>query len=185
METYSIQLALPEHLEQLQQIEYISASRFSSETLPLPIRNRVISLEEHTRAQAAGQLWVALAENEQPIGFALVHVVNMMAYLAEIDVHPNYGCRGIGNALITTIIQWAKNKHLHCIGLTTFTHIPWNAPFYKKLGFESVDVHRCPEYLVQVLIKESEDGLQNRTAMILKLCEAPEQLKQSRLDNTS
>src|SRR5438876_1232959 len=107
MEKYTIQLALPEHIELLPKIEYISASRFPSETLPLHIRNRVISVEEHARAQALGQLWIALVVPEQLVaGFALVNIVNNMAYIAEIDVHPNYGCKGIGSALITTIINW-------------------------------------------------------------------------------
>jgi GNAT superfamily N-acetyltransferase len=99
------------------------------------------------------------------VGFAIVHVIDHIVHLAEIDVHPIYGRRGIGSALVKTVIEWAKAKNLDSVCLTTFSHIPWNAPLYEKLGFRCLSLDALPAFLAKILTHEAEEGLKNRIAM--------------------
>ena len=59
--------------------------------------------------------------------------------VAEIDVLPSYGQRGIGAALLEHACQWARAAGYRRIALGTLADVPWNAPFYAKRGFAAVD----------------------------------------------
>ena len=87
-------------------------------------------------AQAAGLLWVALSPQRHPVGFALVEREGLQLHLEELDVHPQHGRRGIGGALVETVCAWARDCGYAEITLTTYRDIPWNGPFYAKLGFK-------------------------------------------------
>lgn len=92
-------------------------------------------LAEFVETQQAGLLWVAVNEQDEPIGFALVELLEGLVHLEELDVLPAYGRRGIGTKLVRSICDWATRQNLP-VTLTTFRDIPWNAPFYARCGFE-------------------------------------------------
>ena len=48
--------------------------------------------------------------------------------------------RGIGGALVALAVDWSKNRPLW---LTTYGHVPWNAPYYERFGFSRVDEASC------------------------------------------
>ena len=50
-------------------------------------------------------------------------------------VHPDYGRRGIGTALLTAACAYAQEHGSPWITLTTFRDLPWNAPWYARHGF--------------------------------------------------
>jgi predicted N-acetyltransferase YhbS len=50
-------------------------------------------------------------------------------------VHPNHALQGIGRALIEHAMTWAQSQSLAAITLTTFVEVPWNGPYYERLGF--------------------------------------------------
>jgi GNAT superfamily N-acetyltransferase len=82
---------------------------------------------------------VAVDRHEAVVGYAIACEVDETLYLQQIDVAPQHGRRGIGSALVGAACAWAKH-HSYCIvSLSTFRDIPWNAPFYSKLGFCPVD----------------------------------------------
>ena len=62
------------------------------------------------------------------VGFALVEVLGGIALLAELDVLPALGRRGIGRRLIAAARDWAEARGHDALYLTTFAEIPWNAP---------------------------------------------------------
>ncbi|WP_370527577.1 hypothetical protein [Trichocoleus sp. FACHB-46] len=47
--------------------------------------------------------------------------------------------KGIGSALVNTVVVWTKGQCYSVMALSTFRDIPWNAPFYSKLEFCPVD----------------------------------------------
>jgi GNAT superfamily N-acetyltransferase len=86
-----------------------------------------------------GQVWVA-CDADVPVGFAIASVKSEgFCYLEEIDVLPQYGRRGIGATLVQTVRDWAARNGMQYVFLATFRSVPWNAPFYAKLGFSIVD----------------------------------------------
>ena len=86
-------------------------------------------------AVADERLWVAVAGGSEIVGFALARWCDDDAHLQELDVLPEWGRRGIGRRLVAAVVAWATGKGRERVTLTTFTSVPWNAPFYERLGF--------------------------------------------------
>lgn len=87
-----------------------------------------------------GLVWVAIAQGE-PVGFVWLDTEEggNAVGVAEIDVLPAFGRRGIGAALLEHACAWARGSGYRRIDLGTLADVPWNAPFYARHGFERVD----------------------------------------------
>jgi GNAT superfamily N-acetyltransferase len=110
-------------------------------------------------------------EHDQPIGFAIVHLMGEVVHLHELDVHPRYARQGLGQRLITAIADWARAQDAIALMLTTFDDVPWNGPYYARLGFRVVDEPALKPELAAVLQAEAAAGLPmvHRICMILDL----------------
>ena len=117
------------------------------------------SLEELTQAHAQGLLWVAREPGGEPIGFALLDVVDGAIHLEEIDVHPAHGRCGVGRALLEAVCEWAGRAGHRAVTLTTFRGIPWNEPFYASAGFRALAPHEFGPGLAAVVRDETARGL--------------------------
>ena len=75
------------------------------------------------------KVWVA---GDPPVAFAYADWLDARLHLHQIAVHPSSVRRGIGSALMARVISRAGTAG---VTLTTFRDIPWNGPWYRKLGF--------------------------------------------------
>ena len=75
----------------------------------------------------------------------------------------------IGAALIGLVAEGMRQRRMSALYLTTFTHVPWNAPFYARLGFTALDDADMPRFLKDILEEEKRYGLTNRIGMRLPL----------------
>ena len=91
------------------------------------------------RASREKRTWVAVDDGGSVIGFAVAWVVDGEGHLDELAVVPEHGRRGVGRALVDEVVAWTVAQDLASITLTTFRDVPWNAPYYEKLGFHVVD----------------------------------------------
>lgn len=171
MDRYRIELARPEHLPQLAAIEMAAAQVFPPEVVPAAVRAESVPLDVLRAAQSADRIWVAL-QADAPVGFALLEIVDGEVLLAEIDVHPQHARQGLGRRLVAAAVDWARARQLPSISLTTFRDIPWNAPFYARLGFRPLATGVLSPALASVLAAEAARGLHNRVAMRLDLAAA-------------
>jgi GNAT superfamily N-acetyltransferase len=165
MMDYTVELARPEHVNFLPAIERAAADIFPSGMIPGKVKETVMLIEYLEEAQSRGQLWVALAGEDRPVGFAMAADVGNEAMLAEIDVHPDHQQKGLGRELVKKVVQWAYGAGYQGISLTTFKNIPWNAPFYKSLGFRELNRKELTAKLHDVLNNEEKLGLTGRVAM--------------------
>lgn len=161
--------AEPCHLPQLGAVEMAAATLFPPGTIPDHIRSDRMPEGVLREAMDEGLLWVAVNETDIPVGFALLRYVDGLALLAELDVLPAYGRRGIGRALMAAAAQEARAAGYARLFLTTFTHVPWNAPFYARLGFAVLTAEETPAFLHETLTQEGARGLEHRVAMGLIL----------------
>ncbi|MGM8793786.1 GNAT family N-acetyltransferase [Enterobacter chuandaensis] len=97
----------------------------------------VISAEQHLGYAERGLSWLALA-NERPVGFLLAEAHPSSLFIVELSVDLAWQGKGIGRQLIARAADHARKVGLTSLTLTTFRDVPWNAPFYAKLGFEYV-----------------------------------------------
>jgi GNAT superfamily N-acetyltransferase len=102
---------------------------------------------------------VAVDGCEIVVGYAIAREVDDTLYLQQIDVEPEHGRRGIGTALVNTVCDWAKQQSYGIVSLSTFRDLPWNAPFYLKLGFHPVDEAELTTGFQQIRLKELAAGL--------------------------
>lgn len=168
---YRIEPAKPEHLVALPAIERAAANIFPEEMISDEVKDYVLSPEEFEKALAKKHLWIAITADNQPVGFALVTVNagGQSVMLAELDVDPAHQQKGLGTAMVQTVIKWARQKKFQHLLLTTFCNVPWNAPFYEKMGFRRLPRNELTANLVAILDKEDELGLKYRVAMQLDL----------------
>ncbi|MFC9242613.1 GNAT family N-acetyltransferase [Streptomyces sp. NPDC057136] len=123
-------------------------------------------LESYRRA---GRSWVA-AESltsaasatsaaEQPLGYLIADPVDDAAHIEQVSVAPTAARRGIGRALIDHLAHWAEAQDLRALTLTTFTEVPWNAPYYSRLGFRTLTENELTDGLRAIRSLETEHGL--------------------------
>ena len=72
---------------------------------------------------------------DQPVAFVMVRPVEARLYVEQIDVLPAVERRGIGAGLLAAVGARALAGGLQGLSLSTFREVPWNAPYYRRLGF--------------------------------------------------
>lgn len=167
MDTILIAPAVEAHLEEIPGIELAAAAVFAESDLPASIRYKVTEPADLRAAMQQNRLWVAIDGGDRIAGFAMVDFADGQAYLVEVDVLPEYGRQGIGRRLVGAAIDWARSKGFDSLWLITFAHLPWNAPFYEKLGFSIVDRAEHGAELAGLIEEEGQLGINtdNRVAM--------------------
>jgi hypothetical protein len=61
--------------------------------------------------------------------------------------------------LIATVADWARAHGATALTLRTFDDVPWNGPYYTRLGFRTLDLAAISPGLQAVRQGESEAGL--------------------------
>ncbi|MGW4478990.1 GNAT family N-acetyltransferase [Rhodococcus triatomae] len=107
----------------------------------------------------AGRLWVAAVSGTAPVGYAIADLVDGCAHVEQVSVDPRWAGRRLGAALIDAIEDWARALPCDWLTLTTFADVPWNAPYYRRLGFEPVPDRDVGPELRAVRAREAAHGL--------------------------
>jgi N-acetylglutamate synthase-like GNAT family acetyltransferase len=141
---YSIRAATHADLPVLLIVEKEAARQFRQtrhrEFADWPLASADIDLEREW-------VWVAADFDNMPVGFAIVRGYGKSLHIQEIDVHPAHARRGLGAMLIEHIARTARDHDAEAITLTTFSDVPWNAPYYARLGFRILDNDSLPQHL--------------------------------------
>jgi len=116
----------------------------------------------------AGTLWVAEADGSV-VGYLAAREEDNRLHIDEVDVLRARQGQGIGRLLLQTAADWARTRGFSTLSLTTFRHVPWNAPFYASFGFREWDPADAPASIRQALTYEAAKGLSNRCAMVMDL----------------
>ena len=122
-----------------------------------------ISVERHRQWVALSTCWVVVDDLDHPQGFLSAERFGDDLHIHEVSVAQPLQCQGWGRRLMETAIDHARAQHLRAVTLTTFKHVPWNAPFYRRLGFA---IHLDPR-LETILADEYVHGFEpgSRCAM--------------------
>ncbi|WP_153503642.1 GNAT family N-acetyltransferase [Cumulibacter manganitolerans] len=106
------------------------------------------------RAETGG---FVLVVGQPVVGFAHVVEVDGHHHLDQVAVHPSHMRQGIGTELVYAAVDMVASLGGGDLTLITFADVPWNAPFYETLGFETVDP--APARLEPLLARERAGGL--------------------------
>ncbi len=164
---YKMTMARPNDLPLLPAIE-LAAAKLLAGHVPESVLTETTSQEDLKDAQSHGHLWVVLAD-DVPVGFAHVEVLEpTVVHLEEIDVHPEHGRRGLGRRLVMAICVWAATAGYRSVTLTTFRDVPWNMPFYARLGFEVIPPEELSPALLSVVQDETRRGLDPERRVVMR-----------------
>lgn len=131
----------------------------------------VASAAQHRQAIDNAHVWVAENTSAQLIGFIRAQDVGNQLHIEELSVSLAFQGQGAGRQLLLAAIEHARLQHMHAVTLTTFRDVPWNAPFYQRMGFVVIAPGEHEAHLLDALQKEIEQGfaVERRCAMRLKL----------------
>ncbi|QIR29029.1 GNAT family N-acetyltransferase [Kluyvera genomosp. 3] len=168
---YTFRPTSPADISALPAIERAAAQRFAL----LPefswlAAGPVICAERHQHFVSQAMSWLALAD-DRPVGFLLAEAHDASLFIVEFSLHLDWQGRGLGRRLMAYAIEQAREKGFSALTLTTFRDVPWNAPWYARMGFEIVPEALLNDALRQKLREEAAHGLaaESRCAMRLAL----------------
>ncbi|MGW4031345.1 GNAT family N-acetyltransferase [Streptomyces sp. NPDC004838] len=116
-----------------------------------------LDLLEHYRR--AGRAWVAAGDDDRPVAYLIHDEIDGAAHIEQVSVHPAAARRGLGSGLIDHVASRAAADGLGALTLTTFSEVPWNAPYYTRLGFRVLGEAELTEGLREIRRMEKEHGL--------------------------
>jgi GNAT superfamily N-acetyltransferase len=103
--------------------------------------------------------FVAVNAADRPVGYLLLDVVDAAAHIEQVSVHPDHARRGIGRALIERAEVWARDRGLSALTLTSYLEVPWNGPYYERLGFHYLTPDEETQGLRSIRDHERQSGL--------------------------
>ena len=116
----------------------------------------VISSPAPSGEERAAEPGFLLVAGDPAVGFVHVVEVDGHAHLEQISVLPSAGRRGLGAALVRAALSEASSRGFDAVTLTTYADLPWNGPFYTRLGFAEVEP---AGFLAQIRQREQQLGL--------------------------
>lgn len=172
-ETYSVRRGASADLPLLGDIERDAAELYREVGYDFCADGPVRDAEELRTALDTGAVFVACTADGRICGFALVWRVDGCAHLLELAVCPRDQGKRLGRCLIDAAEGWTKAEGLAELTLTTYRDVSWNAPFYRRLGYQVFDPEGWRSGLAAIQHEEAESGfaVQPRVAMRKRLAD--------------
>jgi GNAT superfamily N-acetyltransferase len=122
------------------------------------------------------RVWIAVADEDgAPAGYAVAGPLGGFFHLRELSVDPAHGRRGVGAALVGAVCAAAQALDCAGVSLTTFRFVPFNRPFYERLGFSELALEEAPPALRDAFRRELPQGVdpQERLLMLRRVDHVP------------
>lgn len=160
--------ARTDELPRLQEIEVSAGAVFRDIGMPEVADDPPPRLDLLAQYQSAGRAWVAVDPDDLPVAYAMLDVVDERIHVAQLSVHADHARRGVGRQLLDRAGGLALAAGLSALTLITFRGVPWNAPYYERLGFRELSIEELSPGLAYLLATEAEHGfdLQQRVCML-------------------
>lgn len=117
---------------------------------------------------ARGTAWTAELDSTV-VGYAIASVVDGEGHLDQVSVRRAVAGRGIGRLLIDEVCRWAVAQGYDALTLTTFSDVPWNGPYYARLGFEVLPADRWGPELETIRRRERLAGIDVAPRIAMRL----------------
>ncbi|MGO4146160.1 GNAT family N-acetyltransferase [Paenarthrobacter sp. YAF11_1] len=154
-----IRLAHADDLLILQDIERAAGRAFGALGMDSVADDEPPSINELQGYATAGRAWVSVDGLDYPVAYLLADVVDEAGHVEQVSVHPDYAHQGLGRELLHAARVWTRGHGMQRQTLSTFRDVPWNAPYYRRLGFEVLDAGSWGPQLTRLMEHEAELGL--------------------------
>jgi GNAT superfamily N-acetyltransferase len=106
-----------------------------------------------------GPCWVWVDESDLAIAYLVSFRMGDRLFIEQVTVHPDFSRRGIGASLIAAAGERAETDGMVGLPLTTFADVPWNAPYYERLGFRVIPESQWSSAMRLRVLAEAAHGL--------------------------
>jgi len=115
----------------------------------------------------SNHLWIAVNDWDQPIGFLGGENFEGNFHLVEISVAQEFQGRGVGKALMMSMVEQVRREGYKSITLTTYRDVPWNGHWYAKMGFVEVFAQAMGRKYLDILVEEGKHGLDQASRCVM------------------
>ena len=154
-----IRAAAAAELPALQDIERAAGEAFRDIGMPEIADDEPLSLDELTAYRQDGRVWVAVGQNGRLVAYLVAGLVDGSLHVEQVSVHPASAHRGVGRAMLEHAAGRAAAVGMPALTLTTFSEVPWNAPYYERCGFRQLAEAEITPGLREIRRREAEHGL--------------------------
>lgn len=144
----------------LRDIEWAAGAAFRDVGMPEVADDEPFTDEELGHYERAGRAWVAVDGADVPVAYLVAEPVDGNLHVEQVSVHPRCARRGVGRELLDHAAQVGRAERVPALTLTTFTEVPWNAPYYAaRCGFHPMTDGMVGPGLRAVRAREAALGL--------------------------
>jgi GNAT superfamily N-acetyltransferase len=161
--------AREDDLPLLRDIERAAGRAFAALGMDLVAEDEPPSLEILREYAEAGRAWVLAGDDDRPVAYLLADEVDGCAHLEQVSVHPDAAGHGHGRELVRHLVAWAGGRGLPAVTLTTYTDVPWNGPYYRRLGFRPLEPDELTPGLREIRRHEADHGLDRWPRSVMRL----------------
>ena len=158
--------AQPSEIETVRDIERASAQRFVGLMDALAADEPSPADVLAARIEAGGLLVAQVGD--AAAAFVMFRPVGDGVYIEQIDVLPAFERRRIGATLIDAVAERARAAGLVRLTLSTFRDVPWNAPYYRRLGFAVLDDKGLAPDLLEIRREHLARGLDESARVFME-----------------
>jgi ribosomal protein S18 acetylase RimI-like enzyme len=161
-------LATVNDLFTIQEIERAAGQAFRSVGLESVADDEPISAAAFGVFLEREGAWVTVSDNDSVIAYLLIEPLDVALHVEQVTVHPRVARRGIGARLLDVASERAVDRKLDALTLTTFRDVPWNAPYYTRLGFGVVAREQWGAGLRQKVETEARNNLDKWPRVVMQ-----------------
>jgi len=157
--SYAIRAASQVDLPLLAQVERSAATLFAQAGADLAWLAHGEPLPLHTlqALQQHGGVWVAADGQDRPAGFLAAQPLDGQIFIVELSVALPHQRQGLGARLLDAAAAHARAQGCASLTLSTYRHLPWNAPYYARHGFSEIDAVALGAGHALKLAREAQD----------------------------
>jgi len=128
-------LARPDEIDRVREIQRAAGRRFLETPYARAAESGVDDPAVLAAAQDKWHLWVSVDSRDRPVGAAHLMLLGRGLHLRKLDVHPDFKGARRGAAILNAVERFFAGRGISSLSLTAFVDVPWNAPYYERIGF--------------------------------------------------
>nr|WP_193186671.1 GNAT family N-acetyltransferase [Nisaea sediminum] len=148
-------LARPDEIERIREIQRAAGRLFLESPYPEIAEHEPDTAEELAAAQDRWWLWVSVDDRDRPVGALRVLPSGDGLHLRQLDVDPVHAGAKRTAGLVRSLGRFFAGRGFGHLTLTTFADVPWNAPYYERIGFRPLSGDGLTETLKNALFAEA------------------------------
>lgn len=149
-----VRLARQEDLDELIEVELSAGDLFKGTHMEWAV-GQVTPEPELRAAIARGDVWLT-EDAGRPVAYLIGDVLDGDFYIDQLSVAQSHQRQGLGRLLIDAALGAAAGRGHRAATLTTDRSLPWNAPYYARLGFATLDDADTPPQLAARLASQRD-----------------------------